>query len=98
MPGLPLDGAADLGYRVAGHGSVEGALGVARVVSRPFFRFEGHLGAAEKPSIFEGALLARSDPDVVEFASGDASGSHPPRYQASDRRSLGSPASFSNSA
>jgi hypothetical protein len=49
MPGLLLDGAADLGYRVAGHGSVEGTLGVARVVSRPFFRFEGHLGVAEKP-------------------------------------------------
>ena len=42
------------GYRVAGHGSVEGTLGIARVVSRPFSHFEGHLGAAKKPILLPG--------------------------------------------
>ena len=71
--------------------------------SREWLVIHRSTSRAEKPSIFEGALFGavdrqHADPDVVAFASGMPVGPHPPGYRASDRRSFGSPASFSNSA
>ena len=71
--------------------------------SREWLVIHRSTSRAEKPSIFEGALLARStaitrSPMWSSSPVGMPAGPDAPRYRASDRRSFGSPASFSNSA
>jgi hypothetical protein len=80
MLGLLLDGVAEKPILLPRPRQLDQIAGLDQAPdgkSREWLIIRRSTSRPEKPSIFEGALWARSDPEVVEFASGDASRTAP---------------------